>query len=223
MKVSHLLFYGSAVAALSAVVLAPAGFAQSNLQVEKVDGFERANLQVEEVDDFERANLQVFDNTITLNEVLDAQKGWCAALLDINKAYQKGGYDAAKSVAVDVIDGAYAFQFGPVAFKPTYTRVENTFRQDRAGAIAYFVGPDPSISRFSKDQSFATYRNWTSRKIVDDVVQLMGQTANTMGYIEIVDAKGGLARPEKTWTFWKPKNGSIRIILHHSSLPFDAR
>ena len=59
MKVSHLLFYGSAVAALSAVVLAPAGFAQSNLQVEKVDGFERANLQV-------------FDNTITLNEVLDA-------------------------------------------------------------------------------------------------------------------------------------------------------
>lgn len=96
MKVSHLLFYGSAVAALSAVVLAPAGFAQSNLQVEGRDGFERANLQVEEVDDFERANLQVFDNTITLNEVLDAQKGWCAALLDINKAYQKGGYDAAK-------------------------------------------------------------------------------------------------------------------------------
>ena len=211
MKISHLPFYGSVVAALSAVVLAPAGFAQGNLQVEEVDGFERANLQV-------------FDNTITLNEVLEAQKGWCAGLLAINKAYQKGGYDAAKSVAVDVIDGAYAYQFGPVAFKPTYTRGESTFRQDRAGAIAYFVGPDPSIKRFGKDQGFATYRNWTSCKIVDDVVQLFGQTANTMGYIEIVDAKGGVARPEKTWTFWKPKNGgNIRIVLHHSSVPFDAR
>ena len=59
MKISHLPFYGSVVAALSAVVLAPAGFASPNLQVEEVDGFERANLQV-------------FDNTITLNEVLDA-------------------------------------------------------------------------------------------------------------------------------------------------------
>ena len=197
MKVSYLPLVGSAVAALSSVAILPV---------------------------MAEPNLQVFDNTITLNEVLAAQKGWCAGLLAINKAYQKGGYDAAKSVAVDVIDGAYAYQFGPVAFKPTYTRGESTFRQDRAGAIAYFVGPDPSIKRFGKDQGFATYRNWTSCKIVDDVVQLFGQTANTMGYIEIVDAKGGVARPEKTWTFWKPKHGgNIRIVLHHSSVPFDAR
>tara|TARA_B100001093_G_scaffold205375_1_gene197446 strand:- start:581 stop:1171 length:591 start_codon:yes stop_codon:yes gene_type:complete len=168
-------------------------------------------------------NVQVFDNTITLKEVLAAQKGWCDGLLAINEAYQKGGYNAAKSKAEDVIDAAYAYQFGPVAFKPTYTRGEETFRQDRAGAIAYFVGPDPTIKRFGKDQGFATYRNWTSCKIVDDVVQLFGQTANTMGFVEIVDAKGGVARPEKTWTFWKPKDGSIRIVLHHSSAPFDAR
>ena len=197
MKVSYLPLVGSAVAALSSVAILPV---------------------------MAEPNIQVFDNTITLNEVLEAQKGWCAGLLAINKAYQKGGYNAAKSVAVDVIDGAYAYQFGPVAFKPTYTRGESTFRADRAGAIAYFVGPDPTISRFSKDQGFATYRNWISCEIVDDVVQLFGQTANTMGFIKIVDADGGVARPEKTWTFWKPKDGdNIRIVLHHSSLPFDAR
>ena len=196
MKVSYLPLVGSAVAALTSVAILPV---------------------------MAEPSIQVFDNTITLNEVLEAQKGWCAGLLAISKAYQKGGYNAAKSVAVDVIDGAYAYQFGPVAFKPTYTRGESTFRADRAGAIAYFVGPDPSIKRFGKDQGFATYRNWTSCKIVDDVVQLFGQTANTMGYIEIVDAKGGVARPEKTWSFWKPKDGSIRIVLHHSSVPFDAR
>ena len=168
-------------------------------------------------------NVQVFDNTITLDEVLAAQRGWCAGLLAISDAYQKGGYKAAKSKAEAVIDAAYAYQFGPIAFKPTYTRGEETFRQDRAGAIAYFVGPDPTIKRFGKDKGFATYRKWTSCKIVDDVVQLFGQTANTMGFIEIVDAKGGVARPEKTWTFWKPKDGSIRIVLHHSSAPFVGR
>jgi hypothetical protein len=167
--------------------------------------------------------IQVFDNTITLDEVLAAQKGWCSAVLAISDAYQKGGFRSAKAKAESVIDTAYGFQFGPVAFKPTYAIGDGSFRQDRAGALAYFVGPDPTIKLFGKDQGFATYRHWTSCDVVDDVVQLFGQTANTMGFVKLVDAKGGVARPEKTWTFWKTKAGSIRIVLHHSSLPFDAR
>lgn len=166
--------------------------------------------------------VEVFDNTITLEEVQAAQRGWCAGLLAINEAYQKGGFKAAKAKAEAVIDAAYAYDFGPVAFKPTYARGENTFRQDRAGALAYFVGPDPSVKQFGKNQGFATYRKWKSCEIVDDVVQLFGDTANTMGFVKLVDSQGGVARPEKTWTFWKPKAGSIRIVLHHSSAPFDA-
>ncbi|MDG2306899.1 MAG: hypothetical protein P8R42_20090 [Candidatus Binatia bacterium] len=163
----------------------------------------------------------VFDSTITLEEVQEAQRGWCAGLLAINAAYQEGGFKAAKAKAEAVIDAAYAYEFGPVAFKPTYAIGKNTFRQDRAGALAYFVGPDPSVEQFGKDQGFATYRHWKSCEIVDDVVQLFGDTANTMGFVKLVDSEGGVARPEKTWTFWKPKTGSIRIVLHHSSAPFD--
>ena len=167
-------------------------------------------------------DVQVFDNTISLDEVLAAQRGWCAGLLAINEAYQTGGFKAAKAKAEAVIDAAYAYDFGPVAFKPTYAVGDNTFRQDRAGALAYFVGPDPSVKQFGKDQGFATYRKWKSCEIVDDVVQLFGDTANTMGFVKLVDSDGGVARPEKTWTFWKPKDGSIRIVLHHSSAPFDS-
>jgi len=165
--------------------------------------------------------VQVFDTTITLEEVQDAQRGWCAGLLAINDAYQNGGFEAAKAKAEAVIDAAYAYDFGPVAFKPTYAIGDNTFRQDRAGALAYFVGPDPSVKQFGKDQGFATYRNWKTCEIVDDVVQLFGDTANTMGFVKLVDSQGGIAMPEKTWTFWKPKTGNIRIVLHHSSAPFD--
>ena len=172
---------------------------------------------------FAEPDLQVFNNTITVNEVLEAQRGWCSALLAISDAYQKGGFKAAEVKASGVIDAAYAYQYGPVAFKPTYATGEGTFRLDRAGALAYFVGPDPAIKQFGKDQGFATYRHWKSCKIVDEVVQLFGQTANTMGFVKVVDSKGVEGMVEKTWTFLRTPDGSIRIVLHHSSAPFSAR
>ena len=172
---------------------------------------------------FAEPPVQVFDNTLTLDEVLAAQRGWCAALLAISDAYQQGGFKAAKAKAEGVIDAAYAYQYGPVAFKPTYSNGKGTFRDTRAGALAYFVGPDPSIEEFGKDQGFATYRHWKSCEIIDDVVQLFGQTANTMGFVKIVDSKGGVAMPEKTWTFLKNRDGNVRIVLHHSSAPFVGR
>jgi|GEM_PF-1527258 hypothetical protein len=42
-------------------------------------------------------SVDVFDNTITVEEVMAAQRGWCAGLLAINEAYQEGGFKAAKS------------------------------------------------------------------------------------------------------------------------------
>ncbi len=172
---------------------------------------------------FAEPGIQVFTNTITVNEVLEAQRGWCSALLANSEAYQKGGFKAAEVKASGVIDAAYAYQYGPVAFKPTYAIGEGTFRQDRAGALAYFVGPDPSIKQFGKNQGFATYRHWKSCEIVDELVQLFGQTANTMGFVKVVDSKGVEGIVEKTWTFLRTPNGSLRIVLHHSSAPFSAR
>lgn len=43
-------------------------------------------------------------------------------VLMMSDVYQKGGFKAAKAKATAVIDGAYAYQYGPVTFKPTYTR-----------------------------------------------------------------------------------------------------
>ena len=68
--------------------------------------------------------VQVFNTAITESEVDQIQKGWCDAVLAISDAYQNGGYDAAKAKASAVIDTAYAYKFGPVAFKPvSYTHL----------------------------------------------------------------------------------------------------
>ena len=168
--------------------------------------------------------VQVFDTAITEAEVNQIQKGWCDAVLAISNAYQNGGYDAAKAKASAVIDTAYAYKFGPVAFKPTYAIGDRTFRTTRDGALAYFVGPDPTIPQFSgKKLGFATYRHWVSCEIKDYVLQLLGNTANTMGRVILTDSQGQTAEPEKTWTFLREIDGSVRIVLHHSSAPFDAR
>lgn len=166
---------------------------------------------------------QVFSTMVTEQEVYEAQRGWCDALIAISDAYQTGGYAAAKDKASAVIDAAYGFDFGPIAFKPTYTTGRDTFRTTRAGALAYFVGPDPSIPAFGKNQGFATYRHWKSCEIDDYVIQLFGNTANTMGLVRVTDARGQVGVVEKTWTFVRDIDGQLRIVLHHSSAPFDAR
>ena len=80
--------------------------------------------------------VQVLNTAITEAEVNQIQQGWCDALLAISAAYQNGGYDAAKAKAAAVIDTAYAYKFGPVAFKPTYSIGDETFRTSRDGALA---------------------------------------------------------------------------------------
>ena len=168
-------------------------------------------------------NVQIFNTNITQSEVEQAQQGWCDALLTISAAYQTGGFEAAKVEAAAVLDTAYAFDIGPVAFKPTYTTGPETFRTTREGAMAYFVGPDPSIPLFGSDQGFATYRHWVDCEVDNYVIQLMGNTANTMGLFRLTDSNGQTALVEKTLTYLRDRDGQLEIVLHHSSAPFDAR
>ena len=63
--------------------------------------------------------VQVFETTITEEEVLAAGQTWCAALVGISNTFHTQGAAAAKAKAEAVIDAAYGFQQGPVAFKPT--------------------------------------------------------------------------------------------------------
>lgn len=160
--------------------------------------------------------VQILDNNISLAQVVKAQEGWCTALLQISADYTKGGITKAKATAAKVIDQAYGYQYGPVAFKPTLASGEQTFRTERDGALAYFVGHNPN---FPKDKGFAL-KPWRSCKIVNQVIQLDGASATTMGNVIFTDAAGGVTSVDKTWTFVRERDGSVRILLHHSSLNY---
>lgn len=160
--------------------------------------------------------MQVLNGNITTAEVIAAQKGWCQGLLNISAAYAIGGFAKAKTVAETVIDQRYGYQYGPVAFNPTLTYGAQTFRPTRAGALAYFVGGDPA---FPNDKGFAI-KPWRSCEVTNYVMQLSGSYATTMGNVSFKNADGQTTTVDKTWAFMKEPDGSIRIVLHHSALPF---
>lgn len=160
----------------------------------------------------------VVNRAITESEVLAAQKAWGDALVAISTTYDAKGIKAAKELAGEVIDEAYGYQFGSVLFKPTLTLAPQTFRTTRAGALAYFVGDDPA---FPKDKGFAL-KSWRKVSINNAAIFISGNTATTMGKVLITDKDGNVTTVDKTWQFFKDDSGKLRIIVHHSSLPYTA-
>ncbi len=162
------------------------------------------------------AQTAVVNKAVTETEVLAAQRAWCDALVNISRTGESQGQAAAKALAEQVIDGAYGYQMGAVLFKPTLTVAPQTFRTTRAGALAYFVGGDQA---FPKDTRFAL-KGWTKCDFTNIAIFIAGDTATTMGNVSITGKDGKITTVDKTWKFVKDDNGKLRIVVHHSSLPF---
>lgn len=158
----------------------------------------------------------VVNQAISEAEVTGAQRAWCQALVDISTTHARSGQAAAKALAERVIDSAYGYQMGAVLFKPTLTVAPQTFRTTRAGALAYFVGGDTA---FPKDTGFAL-KGWTNCEVANAAVFIAGDSATTMGNVRITNSKGEVTTVDKTWGYVKDDAGRLRIVLHHSSLPF---
>lgn len=155
---------------------------------------------------------------ITVAEVEAAQRAWGNALVAISTEYDSKGFDAAKKLAGAVLDGAYGYGMGPVLFKPTLTLAPQTFRTTRDGALAYFVGGDKT---YPNDTGFAL-KSWRQYKIDNAGIVITGNSAISMGNVTLTDAKGNVTTVDKTWGYVRDGAGNLRIVLHHSSLPFKA-
>ncbi|MDP2802772.1 MAG: hypothetical protein Q8O26_12900 [Phreatobacter sp.] len=162
------------------------------------------------------AQTTVVNQAVTQTEVLAAQRAWCDALVSISTTHASQGQAAAKALAERVIDAAYGYQMGAVLFKPTLTVAPQTFRTTRAGALAYFVGGDTA---FPNDKGFAL-NGWTKCEIANSAIFIAGDSATTMGNVSITGPNGAVTTVDKTWKFVKDDAGRLRIVVHHSSLPY---
>lgn len=155
---------------------------------------------------------------ITTAEVEAAQRAWGDALVAIATEHDTNGQNAAKRLAETVIDTAYAYNMGPVLFKPTLANGQQTFRTTRDGALSYFVGGD---SNYAGDSGFAL-KGWRSYEVKNAGILIMGNSATSMGHVTVIDAKGNRTTVDKTWGYVRGPDGKLRIVLHHSSLPYQA-
>jgi hypothetical protein len=152
--------------------------------------------------------------TITEQEVLDAQKAWSDGIVRIGQIYTDGGdYTAA---ALEHIETMYAYDMSPVLFKPTLA-AETQFRPTKEGALAYFVGAN---EKYAEDKGFAI-KPWTSVRWDNRDVIIEGNMAVAMGNYFFTPAEGEETKVEYTFAYTEDENGDLRIVLHHSSLPFN--
>ncbi|MGY6547686.1 MAG: phosphoribosyl-AMP cyclohydrolase [Roseinatronobacter sp.] len=154
--------------------------------------------------------------SIAKEDVKAAQIAWGEALVRISSDFAEGGIDLARATAEEVLDTAYGFQMGPVLFNPTLTEAPQSFRTTREGALAYFIGHDEN---FPRDTGFAL-GGWTDVEIENYAVFIQGDIAKTMGNVHLTNADGDVVTVYKTWGFVRDEAGDLRIVLHHSSLPF---
>lgn len=156
-------------------------------------------------------------NPITQSQVEGAQRAWCDALVSIASTGQAGG--DAKALASRILSSAYGYDDGPVLFKPTLTHGAQTFRMDKRGALAYFVGGDAS---YPDDDGFAL-KGWTScRPEIKGWVH-DGDMAIAMGNVHIENKQGQKVMVDKTFGYKRDPAGNLKIVLHHSSLPYSPK
>ncbi len=159
------------------------------------------------------------NSIITYDEVNAAQQAWCDALVKIGKLKEEGG--DYKAYAEKVLSEAYNYDYGKVFFKPTLAFGDQTFRNDKKGALAYFVGDDPD---YPNDKGFAL-KPWVKARYDNtgnhnEGIQIYGSVAITMGNVWVTDKTGKEVMVDKTWVFKKGKDGKLRIIVHKSALPY---
>lgn len=150
---------------------------------------------------------------ITEADIRNAQKMWGDAVVRIGASGAK-----APEVAEAAAKAAYAFELGPILFKPTLA-AEQPFRPDLVGTLSYFVSGNPD---YPEDSGFAI-KPWTKVRFDNHNIKLFGNKAIAMGhYYFTAKATGKETKVEYTKGYVKTADGRVLIFLQDSSLPYAA-
>lgn len=154
------------------------------------------------------------NTTITRDMIQSAQEVWIDQLVGIGQAHADG--EDASQVATEVLNTFYDYDNNPVMFKPTLTHGEQTFRPTFDGALAYFVGGNENFSDYS---GFALRPNVSGTTDISEVF-IHGDVAIAQGNITLTAYDESTVTVDKTFGYRMDDDGNLRIITHHSSLPF---
>lgn len=151
---------------------------------------------------------------LTKDRVTQLQTAWGEGIVEIGKIYKNGG--DYKAAARKHIENFYAYGDETVLFKPTLASKEQ-FRGTLDGALSYFVG-----GSVAEDHGFAiapyTDVRWETEGMVFN-----GDMALSMGNYYFTKTDGTEVKAEYSFGIEQMDDGKLKIVLHHSSLPFSPK
>jgi hypothetical protein len=150
---------------------------------------------------------------MNIQEIEKAQEKWGNGIVKIGEL--KGTIKECRMFTLDFISKMYDYENGIVQFKPTKAS-EAQFRGDIKAALSYFVGSD---SDFSEDSGFAL-NPWVNVDFENNSINIINDIAIAMGNYFFTDNNGDKTKVEYSFVYKKNDQGNLKIILHHSSLPF---
>ena len=150
---------------------------------------------------------------ISKEQVLEAQNRWGAGVVKVGSL--KDNRSECESAAGEFADNLYAFENGPVLFKPTKC-AEEQFRPTKAQAASYFIAGDDRAC--NEDKGFAI-NPWTKVRFENHGFILEENRAIAMGNYFFTDLDGNEVKVEYTFGY-KLIDGVLKIDLHHSSFPY---
>lgn len=144
-------------------------------------------------------------------DVLAAQREWGDGIVDISRVHAQGG--DYRTRALQHIDTLYGYDQTIVKFKPTLAS-QDQFRETREQALDYFVGRSGS-----EDSGFAI-KGWTNVRWQNNAIFTDDNSAMAMGNYFFTGPEGNETKVEYSFGYAVDDEGDLRIILHHSSLPY---
>ncbi len=151
---------------------------------------------------------------ITKEQVLNAQKKWASGVVKIGSL--KNNRLECETFTSDFLDKLYAFEAGPVLFKPTKCATEQ-FRPIKLEALSYFIAGEDRACE--EDKGFAI-NPWTNVRFENAGFIFEENRAIAMGNYFFTDLDGNEAKVEYTFGY-KLVGNQLKIDLHHSSFPYN--
>ncbi|HHQ69544.1 MAG TPA: hypothetical protein ENM98_04470 [Halothiobacillaceae bacterium] len=139
--------------------------------------------------------------------VIAAQQAWGEGIVAI------GAADDPRAAANEHIATLYAYEQGPVLFKPTKAAVEQ-FRGSHEDALSYFV-----TGHIEEDSGFAL-APYTKVRFENADIITSCDYALAMGNYYFTTTEGEEVKVEFSFGYILDEDDNLRINLHHSSLPY---
>ncbi len=146
------------------------------------------------------------------HEVEAAQDSWGQGVVEVGACASWG---EAHARATALVSSHYRVESESLLFCPTKA-AEQQFRRTLEGAVSYFVGSDP---RFDEDKGFAL-EPWSSVRFSNTGIVCQGDLAMAMGNYFFGRTDGSELKAEFSFVYVRGRDETLKILLHHSALPF---